>query len=822
VDVSFPTEWHRWWATPDLDHLDTLSFLTPATVDENEGIRQSPKEVPAQSWISLDPEWLSFISQSLGPTVVHSGSLPARFLGGEATEPQFYPHSTSEEYRLQSFDTHFAVPATELVNSAIRFPALHELTTTAPAWHHSHFLSYQQHAHDWTAPAPAIAVSSPIDPEGGGISALGFKDGAANNTGRNSSSSTNTSTPPLTEFLVQFSAGATVEQKKLAISSVGGTALETVRPADGHGGELVLIKIGSGQAVDHVITALERNPVVSFAEPNWSVSAQFTSNDTYYTGGSLWGMYGDETSPKNAFGSQAGEAWATGQIGSRSVVVGVIDTGIDYTHQDLYLNVWLNQGEIPILWPDGKRLVDVDKDGLITFWDLNRTENASFVSDLNGNGRIDAGDLLKDARWVNGTDQDGNGYVDDLIGWDFVNNDNDPFDDNGHGTHVSGTIGALGGNGTGVIGVSPNVQIMALKFLSGSGSGSTSGAIKAVDYYSNAAAAASTSEFSDFIATNNSWGGGGYSQALLDSIIRGARQDVLFIAAAGNGGPDRVGDNNDSIANYPSNYSTLQAVGFDAVVAVAALTSSGSLASYSNYGQSTVDLAAPGSGIWSTVPGGGYASYNGTSMATPHVTGALALYAAADAELNLTAAQLRDVLLSSTTATSSLSGKTVTGGRLDVSKMFASSAPTDGGTGITVYGTTASESITGTAYSDVLAGVPATGTNLGRGTVDKLTGLTGNDLFILGDSRGRFYDDGNSKNAGTGDYGLITDFTSGDKIQLAKGNYFLSSTTLNGVSGTGIYHDSNNSGRFDKADELIGLVQNIAPSSLSSADFWWA
>lgn len=190
---------------------------------------------------------------------------------------------------------------------------------------------------------------------------------------------------------------------------------------------------------------------------------QAVPNDARYTDGSLWGMYGDASSPANEFGSQAAEAWAQGHTGSMANVVGVIDSGIDYTHPDLYLNIWLNQREIPTTLRAS--LSDIDEDGLITFRDLNGSANASYVLDYNGNGRIDAGDLLNDIRWENGVDEDGNGYRDDLIGWDFANNDNDPMDGNGHGTHVAGTIGAIGGNGIGVAGVNWNVQLIALNIV---------------------------------------------------------------------------------------------------------------------------------------------------------------------------------------------------------------------------------------------------------------------------------------------------------------------------------------------------------------------
>ena len=389
------------------------------------------------------------------------------------------------------------------------------------------------------------------------------------------------------------------------------------------------------------------------------ISIALASNDPHYTSGMLWGMLGDSGPIRNSFGSQANEAWADGATGSTSSVVGVIDTGIDYTHPDLYLNIWLNQREIPMTLR--ARLIDIDQDDLITFRDLNGAANASYVLDYNGNGRIDAGDLLNDARWENGTDEDGNGYRDDLIGWDFANGDNDPFDDHGHGSHVSGTIGAMGGNGIGVAGVNWTIQMVALKTLSATGSGFTSSAVSAVNYCTDAAIRAHDAE--DFIAMNASWGGGGYSTLLHEAIGRAAQQDILFIAAAGNSSR-----NNDAQAHFPANYSTSAMAGYDAVVSVASLTSWGALSSFSNYGATTVDIAAPGSSILSTLPGGIYGYFNGTSMAAPHVTGAVALYAAEHPEAS--AAEIRAALLGSATATPSLGGLMVTGGRLDIDALL--------------------------------------------------------------------------------------------------------------------------------------------------------
>ncbi|MFO0466981.1 MAG: S8 family serine peptidase, partial [bacterium] len=400
------------------------------------------------------------------------------------------------------------------------------------------------------------------------------------------------------------------------------------------------------------------------------ISIALASNDPHYASGMLWGMLGDSGPIQNSFGSQANAAWAEGATGSTSSVVAVIDTGIDYTHPDLYLNIWLNQREIPMTLR--ARLIDIDQDDLITFRDLNGAANASYVLDFNRNGRIDAGDLLNDARWENGSDEDGNGYRDDLIGWDFANGDNDPFDDHGHGSHVSGTIGAMGGNGIGVAGVNWTIQMVALKTLSAAGSGFTSSAVNAVNYCTDAAIRANDAE--DFIAINASWGGGGYSTPLHEAIGRAAQQDMLFIAAAGNSSR-----NNDAQAHFPANYSTSAMAGYDAVVSVASLTSSGALSSFSNYGATTVDIAAPGSSILSTLPGGRYGTYSGTSMAAPHVTGAVALYAAEHPEAS--AAEIRDAVLGSATATPSLGGLVVTGGRLDIDALLdtapASSGPRD-------------------------------------------------------------------------------------------------------------------------------------------------
>lgn len=334
---------------------------------------------------------------------------------------------------------------------------------------------------------------------------------------------------------------------------------------------------------------------VTSVEPDFAIAPTALPDDPSF--GSLWGLHNVGQSG-GVFDADidAPEAWNT-TTGSRSVVVAVIDTGVDYTHRDLAANAWRNPGEV-------------------------------------------AGD---------GIDNDRNGFVDDVFGYDFVNRDGDPMDDNGHGTHVAGTIGAVGDNGTGVAGVAWQVSIMGLKFLSGSGSGSTSGAIAAINY-----ATRMRRDFGvNIVATNNSWGGGGFSTSLRDAIEAGGRAGILFVAAAGNEATD-----NNASPSYPASYTS------DAIISVAATTRTNQLASFSNWGATSVDIGAPGSSIYSTVPGNAYAAYSGTSMATPHVTGAIALLAAANPQA--TAAQLRSAVLSTAVPAPALAGRVATGGLLNV------------------------------------------------------------------------------------------------------------------------------------------------------------
>ncbi|CAA9242544.1 MAG: Serine protease, subtilase family, partial [uncultured Chloroflexia bacterium] len=406
------------------------------------------------------------------------------------------------------------------------------------------------------------------------------------------------------EVLIQYRDGTTAAQQSRARGKVGTTKVERIKAAAGKSGRLELARIGAGRSIEAAVRTLKSDPAVAFAEPNWIYTHGATATDPYYKDGLLWGVYGDSSSPANQFGSQAAEAWTAGNTGKDTVYVGIIDEGIQYNHPDLDTNVWTN-------------LFDP----------------------------------------ADGTDNDGNGYVDDVRGWDFANGDSTIYDGgtrggaDDHGTHVSGTIGAEA-NGTGVVGVNWDVTLISGKFLGRNG-GTTANAIKAVDYFTDL----KTRHGLNIVATNNSWGGGGYSQGLFDAIQRANNANILFIAAAGNGDRKGNGINNDSSPHYPSSYTNAN------IISVAAIDNVGSKTTWWNYGVTSVDLGAPGAGIWSTTAYNKYESYNGTSMATPHVTGAAALYASVKPDAN--AAAIKNAILSSALPTLSMSGKTTTGGRLD-------------------------------------------------------------------------------------------------------------------------------------------------------------
>lgn len=353
-----------------------------------------------------------------------------------------------------------------------------------------------------------------------------------------------------------------------------------------------LVAVKQGKDFNHQLAKqLIASGAVEYLEPNYIVSInQQIPNDPSFS--LLWGIHNtSQTGGVANVDVDAPEAWNL-STGDASVVVGVVDTGIDYGHEDLQSRMWINPGEI-------------------------------------------AG---------NGIDDDGNGVSDDIHGFNAINQSGNPYDDNGHGTHCAGTIGANGNNGIGVAGVAWNVRLMALKFLDQNGSGSTQAAIEAIEY-----AVRMRQAGVNLRVLSNSWGGGGYSQALSDAIASAESAGILFVAAAGNSAND-----NDFNPTYPADYEVGN------VLSVAAIDDDGNLASFSNYGQVGVDIAAPGVSIYSTRPDNSYAHLSGTSMATPHVSGVAALLASYAPSLSV--AELKNRLLSTAKPLDSLVGVVATGG----------------------------------------------------------------------------------------------------------------------------------------------------------------
>ncbi len=394
--------------------------------------------------------------------------------------------------------------------------------------------------------------------------------------------------------------GATAKHFKNILG--GRLAKLTVDTDDIH---VLMKRLRKHPAIEHV----ELDEIITLDEP----VAGTTTNDHFY--GLLWGLENTGQDIRGTLGTEDADidadiAWQT-TTGSKEVVVGVIDTGVDYTHEDLVDNAWTN------------------------------------IAELNGE---------------DGVDDDNNGYIDDIHGWDAFDSDGDPMDTGGHGTHVAGTIGASGNNEIGVVGVNHDVSIVGCRFLGPNG-GSTSGAIECLDYM-----LAVKNSGVNLKATNNSWGGGGYSKDLEDAIEAHNEAGILFVAAAGNGSVD-----NDKGAYYPSGYPN------DNVLAVASTTNKDGMSGFSQWGLTTVDLGAPGSDIASTYPaalnGGepGYYYMSGTSMATPHVTGAVGLIASMDEDV--TVAEMKDILMNSGDPIGALAGKTVSGKRLNVANAVAEANP---------------------------------------------------------------------------------------------------------------------------------------------------
>jgi subtilisin family serine protease len=361
-----------------------------------------------------------------------------------------------------------------------------------------------------------------------------------------------------------------------------------------------------------LVRELSARPDVDYVEPNYIVHADALPNDPLF--GELWGLRNTGQPILGFVGTAGADISATAAwdltTGSRDNVVAVVDTGVDYSHPDLAANIWaapaeftVTIGGFPITCPAGSH------------------------------------------------------------GFNAITNTCDPMDDNDHGTHCSGTIGAVGNNGIGVAGVNWTASIMGAKFLGAGGSGTTANAIKAIEFTIQAKMIFGPE--ANVRVLSNSWGGGGFSQALLDEINRANQHDILFVAAAGNNS-----SNNDLVPHYPSSYTAPN------LVAVAATensegadnanaTANEVLASFSNFGKGTVDLAAPGTRVLSTIRANQYAYFSGTSMATPHVSGAAALVLA---YCDLNNADLKKTILSTVDFNSRFAELTSAGGRLNVNR----------------------------------------------------------------------------------------------------------------------------------------------------------
>lgn len=393
------------------------------------------------------------------------------------------------------------------------------------------------------------------------------------------------------ELIVRFKPATSDEKKAIALKKAKGIARDLV-PASARiaraagkaapaSEQLKVVKVDGNVAAAQA--ALEQDPNILYVEPNYKtrIEAPVIPNDFEFD--ALYGILNTGANGGKAGSDiKAPDAWSIG-TGSRDIIVAVVDTGIDYFHEDLRANIWTNTREIP----------------------------------------------------GNGIDDDGNGFVDDVYGYDFVSNDNSPFDDHFHGTHVAGIVGASGNNGLGVVGVCWQVRLMAVKTFDEQGSGDVVGAIAGIHYaIANGAR-----------VINASWSASDRSRALADAIAQARDAGVIFVAAAGN--------SHSGTPFYPA--------GYDSVIAVASVNNRDEISPFSNYGPH-VDISAPGEQILSTVPDGRYDAISGTSMSTPYVAGAAALILSRHPEF--TPAQVATILKN--TADPIKSERPIGRGRLNV------------------------------------------------------------------------------------------------------------------------------------------------------------
>jgi serine protease len=396
------------------------------------------------------------------------------------------------------------------------------------------------------------------------------------------------------KILVRFKRDTRAAAQTALHDQLGTRAVHTYRFVS----DLQVVELPQKMTVERALAYYKRNPNVLYAEPNWVYTLDATTpNDPLFN--DLFGLHNTgQTGGLDDADIDATEAWDISQ-GSDDVVVALLDSGIDYTHPDLAANTFVN---------------------------------------------------LTEFEGTPGVDDDGNGFVDDVHGINTIDDIGDPFPNDGdaHGTHVSGTIAAAGNDGFGVVGVNWRAKIVGCKAFSFSAT--LEDIIQCLDYFHDLKTRAVNP--ANIVASNNSWGGGGFSQALLDAIEAQNAAGVLFIAAAGNSSSD-----NDLFPHFPSSYESSN------IIAVAASNHNDELAFFSSFGALSVDVGAPGEDILSSVPGGDFAVFSGTSMATPHTAGLAALLKAADP--SRTAAQIKNLILTGGDVTAATDGTTLTGRRIN-------------------------------------------------------------------------------------------------------------------------------------------------------------
>lgn len=409
------------------------------------------------------------------------------------------------------------------------------------------------------------------------------------------------------DVLVRFRAGVSEERKQAIAAHLNDRVEDEIEAVDG----LTSIDDLDGEGVEEIVKDYASLPEVEYAEPNFeikvdplaadSINSRFVSSDTWSGPNDpllseQWGLVNTgQREGKAGADVSAGYAWEKSH-GSRKVVVAVLDSGVDYTHEDLAANIWHRPADMEMY----------------------------FDKEL--------------------------GFVDDFNGFSAVDRSRDPMDENGHGTHCAGIIGAEGDNAKGVVGVNWEVEIMPLKFMGRGGFGTTKDAVEAINYVIERKKAGVNVR-----VISASWGSRQKSKALEDVIRKAGDNDILFVAAAGNDGMDA-----DKTPHYPSNYKLPN------VIAVAALDRKDQLAGFSNYGATSVHIAAPGREILSTWLDGAYEEHSGTSMATPFVAGVAGLVLSVEPKLSVK--ELRERLLSTVDKTDALKGKVSTGGRLNAAR----------------------------------------------------------------------------------------------------------------------------------------------------------